>query len=300
VNQQAVILVLVSGLIHSSWNYLAKRSRDKLSFLWSAKVIAILLLLPLFIYRIAGNSNSCQETRSLLALMGFGAASGFVHFAYVYFLSKAYRYGDISFSYPIARGVAPFLVTLLSLLFLNELPTLAGLAGMALILFGIGFLVKSRASNDSRVSNFESGRGSILSRRKPFVFALLTSVMIALYIFIDGIGSRDFSPFVFMYAYSVISTFFLTLPILNRVENVIEEIKLNCRWILVTGAMMPLSYFLALNAMRLTQLGYVASLRNVSVLFATVYGVIKLKEPLTPFRLAGSLVIFLGALLISL
>ncbi|MFP4136031.1 MAG: EamA family transporter, partial [Candidatus Acetothermia bacterium] len=57
--------------------------------------------------------------------------------------------------------------------------------------------------------------------------------------------------------------------------------------------------FLALSAMQLAQLGYVASFRNVSVVFATLLGVVKLKEEFTFYRLIGSLVIFLGAVLLS-
>jgi len=300
VNPNTILLVVASGFIHSGWNYLAKRSSDKISFLWLSKVVSVLLLLPFFVYFFVTKFNQDWKLSNYLTFGAFGLASGFIHFAYIYFLSKAYKYGDISFTYPIARGVAPFIVTLLSAFFLAEIPSVKGLVGMLLIVVGIGLLVNSKSGLKHQKSLQDKNFTSLLTRKKPLIFAILTAVMIALYIFIDGKGSRNFSPFIFMYVYSLFSTLFLTFSVLRRAKKWTREIKINAKTIVVTGIMMPLSYFLALHAMQLTQLGYVAALRNISVVFASLFGIIKLREPFTALRLSGSLTIFLGALLISI
>lgn len=296
----AVFLVLASGLLHACWNYLAKSSKDKLSFLWGAKVTALILLSPVLIYYLFFYGGTEKLEGNYLTLVLFGLGSGFVHSFYVYFLSMAYRYGDISFTYPIARGLAPFLVALLSFVFIGEIPNLSGAVGMMLIAAGMVFMVRSKSYGEDVEVVKKEVESSILFGKAPLIFAVLTAVTIASYIFLDGRGSREFTPFLFMYSYSLVSTILLGFPALWRRENFAVEIRANLKTMLVTGIMMPLSYFLALRAMQLTQLGYIASFRNISVVFATLLGLIKLKEEFTLFRLMGGMIIALGAILLSI
>ena len=298
-NLNAVLLVVTSGVIHATWNYLAKSSNDKLSFLWAVKVISILLLTPIFAYRLIGSSIIPQAETSVLHLLLLGFASGFVHFLYSYFLSQAYEYGDISFSYPIARGSAPFIVALFSYLFLAETPSIFGLAGMVLVASGLVFLVKSRRL-ETEVGNGRSESTLSLSLKNPLLFASLTALMIAIFVLLDGTGSRVYTPLVFMYFYSLVSTVLLTFLIFRYPGKIYRELNQNLMSILGAGVMMPLSYLLALHAMRLTQLGYVASLRNISVVFATFLGISQLEESFTLTRIFGSLVVFAGALAFGL
>ncbi|MEF8798714.1 MAG: EamA family transporter, partial [Candidatus Bipolaricaulota bacterium] len=273
------MLVFASGFLHANWNYLAKKSTDKLSFLWGAKVFSLFIISPVFVYYLTSFPGR-PSINNYSVLVGLGAASGVIHVLYVYFLSMAYRYGDISFSYPIARGTAPFIVALFSFLFIGELPSIAGFLGMALIALGIFFLVKSDLRENFNGSE-DDRNVYIKDSGNAFIFAILTSLMIAFYIFLDGKGSRVFSPIIFMFVYSVFSTIFFTIPIVKRSKKLFKEIKKNFVPMIATGVLEPLSYFLALQAMQLSQLGYVASLRNISIVFATLLGVIMLKEPFT-------------------
>jgi uncharacterized membrane protein len=54
------------------------------------------------------------------------------------------REGDLSHVYPIARGVSPLIVTLISVLFLGERLTTVGLFAVALISLGLIALAKVR------------------------------------------------------------------------------------------------------------------------------------------------------------
>lgn len=296
-NLSAVLLVVISGVIHATWNYLAKSSKDKLSFLWAVKVISIVLLTPIFAYRIIGSSIIPQAGTPVFRLLLLGFASGFVHFLYSYFLSQAYEYGDISFSYPIARGSAPFIVVFFSYLFLAETPSISGLVGMVLVASGVVFLVKSRRQD---IENGDEKSTFSLSLQNPFLFASLTALMIAIFVLLDGIGARDYTPLIFMYFYSLVSTVLLTFLVFRNPGKIYREFSQNFMSILGAGIMMPLSYLLALHAMRLTQLGYVASLRNISVVFATFLGIRQLDESSTLARVFGSFVVFAGALALGL
>ncbi len=283
-NSTAVLLVLGSGFLHASWNLMAKKSKDKLSFLWAAKALALLLLSPIFLYYFLQLGGASLVKSNPFVFLVFGLGSGLVHFGYNYFLSMAYRYGDISFTYPIARGLAPFLVALFSFFFIGEAPSFSGAAGMTLVAFGTVFLVNSKRKSEGKQDDGGSNKSSIFKQRAPLLFAGLTAITIALYLFLDGNGARRFTPFLFMYSYSFFSTIFLSLVVFRRREKLFGEIRTNFKSICMTGIMMPLSYFLALSAMQLTQLGYVASFRNISVVFATLFGFFFLEEEFTSFR----------------
>ena len=65
------------------------------------------------------------------------AASAAIHFGYYITLAHAYRTGDLSFAYPLMRGTAPLIVTVLGIVFLRELPTAHVAIGILLICAGI-------------------------------------------------------------------------------------------------------------------------------------------------------------------
>jgi len=170
---------------------------------------------------------------------------------------------------------------------------------MILVALGTLFLVNSKRSNDSEPDEAVK-EASPFKQRAPLIFAGFTAVSIALYLFLDGNGARRFTPFLFMYSYSFVSTVLLALVVLRRRDKLLQEVRTNLKSICFTGIMMPLSYFLALSAMQLTQLGYVASFRNISVVFATLFGFFLLDEEFTYYRLAGSILIFSGAISLGL
>jgi len=292
-----ILLVLTSSVLHAAWNYLAKKSGDKLSFLFAVKTTSLVILTPVILFYLTGSAAIREGLANYRLLVVLALASGLIHSLYNFFLSRAYEYGDISVSYPIARGMAPFLVALFSFFFLGETPSSAGISGMALIALGIFLLVKSRPPQEMEVEGREEV--SYFNLKNPVLFAILTAIMISLYVSFDGLGSRNFTPLSFMYFYSFVSIIFLSIPISRSPGVLFRELRENKGAIFAGGVMMPLSYLLALHAMRLSQLGYVASLRNVSVVFAAFLGFLWLDEPFTPFRLGGSAIVFLGALFLG-
>ena len=95
-------LILISALIHASWNAVNKASRDPLlsmAVLSVAGGVAAGSLLP-FLPPLAPT-----------ALPWLGA-SLVAHFAYQLALVRAYGLGDLSQVYPIARGMAPLGIAL--------------------------------------------------------------------------------------------------------------------------------------------------------------------------------------------
>src|SRR5215212_3649905 len=123
----ALGLVLLAAIAHATWNLLARRAQEKLAFLWCGTLVSSAVFLPLAIWLLATEPISPAGWAVIALSAGLEAL-------YYWTLAQAYRYGDLSLVYPIARGTAPILVPVLAALFLGE-----RLSGLAVV--GIGLVV---------------------------------------------------------------------------------------------------------------------------------------------------------------
>ena len=103
------------------------------------------------------------------------AASVAIHFGYYLTLAQAYRTGDLSFAYPLMRGTAPLLVTLLGMVFLGELPSPKIAVGIVLICGGIVAIAFAQRHHHPRAAVY---------------WALGNAAIIGVYTLIDGAGAR--------------------------------------------------------------------------------------------------------------
>jgi len=83
-------------------------------------------------------------------------------------LQRAYRNGDLSLVYPLARGTGPLLATAAAIALLGERPSAIALLGGAMIVLAV-------------LSLAGSASGSGLSTRAGVLYALLTGTCIAAY-----------------------------------------------------------------------------------------------------------------------
>jgi len=123
------LAVLAAALLHAGWNALLKAAPGGDALLDMAAVVAGSSLCGIVVAPFVGFPDA--------AAWKFAATSTVIHFAYYVTLSQAYRTGDLSFAYPLMRGTAPLLVTVLGVIFLGEWPTVQGAIGIALISTGI-------------------------------------------------------------------------------------------------------------------------------------------------------------------
>jgi uncharacterized membrane protein len=169
-------LLLLAALMHASWNALLKSDRsDRLATFGvimvtgtAMGVCAVPLLPPI-------EPGAWK----------FMILSVAVHFAYYAFLLKAYSYGDLSHTYPIARGLGPLLVAIFSGQLVDEHLRVQDVLGVFLLSFGLVVLALP-----FRVA----ARGPGARPRLATVFALLTGISIAGYILADGLGVRAAGP----------------------------------------------------------------------------------------------------------
>ena len=101
----AIILLVLSAFTHAGWNFISKREHPTLSFYLVANVFGTLCVLPiLYFYR-----SHIGMIPSIVC--GYVIISGFFLAVYMALIAGAYRYGDLSIAYPIARSLPVVIVT---------------------------------------------------------------------------------------------------------------------------------------------------------------------------------------------
>ena len=248
------LLVLVAGLLHATWNAIAKSFHDQ----WvSFTLINIGVAIPCVIaLPILGFPRS--------ASWGYLAAAVCCHLVYELFLMTAYRHGSLSQSYPIARGVSPMLTTLGGLVFASESVNGRALSGIVLVVIGIASL----ALLDRRSAS-----------RRGVAWAMLTGVMIATYTVVDGLGVRASHDAV-KYATTLFAfqaVIFVAGAYLRRPEKLDVTPRRVVLGVLA-GVLSLLGYGTVLWAQVRAPLGVVSALRETGVIWATLMGILFFKE----------------------
>jgi drug/metabolite transporter (DMT)-like permease len=282
----AVGLVIISALLHASWNMLAKRSADPLAFIFAFNVVSLV------VFAIPAGIVLVQHP---IPRDGwpFIFATGTLHVVYMLCLAAAYRHGALSLTYPIARGVGVLLVPILAVPLLNEQPTTAGVTGIAAILVGlVAMALPGRTLKPPAVTG---------NPRKGMLFALITGLTIAAYSIVDKQGVARVHPMVYVYAIFLLATVGLAPIVLSqRLDAVKNEWNTN-RMAVLAGGVLPLgTYLIILLAMRIAAVSYIVPLRETSILFSTLLGALVLKEHVSRLRIIASAFIAAGVLTIAI
>jgi drug/metabolite transporter (DMT)-like permease len=283
----ALGLVLVAAVTHATWNLLARRAGEKLPFLWCTVLVASVVFLPLGIW--LGLTQPVEPTGWAIV-----AASAALEALYYWTLSQAYRYGELSLVYPIARGSAPIMVPLLAAISLGERLSPLAAGGIGLVVVGI-LAMHLTSLSWSGPHGIAAQAGQLGTR-----YALLTGLVIATYSTLDKRGVALVPPLLYGYLLFVGLTLALVPLLRGRWGAVAQEWKLHRTSIIVVGLLTPASYGLVLLALTLTPVSYVSAAREVSVVVAAVLGWLVLREGYGLQRLLGSVSIAAGLALLVL
>lgn len=280
----AVGMALVAAVFHGTWNVLIKVSGDPITAFrrvtLMTAVVATIPLLPAWLLLGRPGLNP--------AAAGLALLSAILETAYLWLLSAAYRRGELSAVYPIARGSAPLLSVLIGLIVLGERLTSAQLIGVALLLVGILAVAISQAS----------GRATM-----P---ALLTGVAIALYTSVDRVGVRLTTPWLYAWLIFTLMAILLALSIwiasALRLYSVQPEAQPpTWRQSTLIGSFMWAGYFLVLWALSLAPLAVVAPVRETAVVAVAVWGVWRLRErQRAAMKVSGAIVTLAGVALLAI
>ncbi len=284
----ALAIVIVAALFHASWNFLAKKSKKKIAFIWWFLSIATIGYLPMFLYFWPRHTVSPAGWACI-------AATGILHALYFWFMGGAYERGDLSLVYPLSRGSGPLFVPILAIIFLQEQLSFAGIVGISLVIFGIYCIHLKSFTLVAFMEPLQALRGS------ASVWALCTGGTIAGYSLIDKVGVGLVYPPVYIYLMFVISLLLLSPYVLAKQRAALKlEWLVNKGPVLIDGVLVLFTYLMILFAFRLSKVSYVVAAREVSIVFSALMGIIWLKEKHVSQKIAGAGLIALGVVFIGL
>lgn len=269
----AFALALGAAFVHAFWNLLLARARDPEATTAVALGASVLVFAPV---AVATWDVDWRVWPFLVAT----AAFELVYFA---LLASAYRRADLSFVYPISRGLAPVLVLAVGVVALGSEADATQAAGVCLV--GVGVLLVRGLSSAHRAT------GGAL--------ALAIAGSIAAYTLVDAHGIRYADPIVYLELAMIPAAIGYVVGVLAVSGG--SRIRAELRPVSVLAGMLIFgAYALVLAALERAPAAPVAAVRETSVVIATALAAPMLGERVGPARLAGAGLVVGGIALLIL
>lgn len=268
--------VLFAALLHAGWNALVKGGAEKGAAMIAVSIgqgIAGLLVLPFVSW----------PTAEAMVYLPYSIA---LHVGYQSFLIAAYRMGDFTQVYPIARGVAPLLVTAVSIAILGA--SFSSVQLMAIGLIAIGIM---------SISLVRNGEGTF--QWQGAVLALITGAFIAGYSVVDGLGARAGGTAVgyFGLQAAINGVIFTVLSLMVRPASVRSALRLPTHLVLGGGASF-VAYALVVYAFMFAPIAMVTALRETSIIFALIIGSVVFHERVNFRKVAAAMSTICGVIVL--
>ncbi len=272
-----IFTTLIAALLHATWNAMAKGAADK--HLSMAGVIVGHI--P---YAAVGLMFVPMPD---LACWPYLIGSLVLHFGYQIFLLNSYRIGDLTQVYPVARGIAPLLVALVSVSLLNVVLGWVEVAAIVLIATGLLSLGLVRGQGGNR-------------NPKAATLAAVTGCFIAGYSLVDGLGARVAGTAVGFYGWSAICNGIIFALFLRfHKPGVLSRLATEGRFVFIFGgAASYAAYALVVWGFMQAPIALVTALRETSIVFALFIGVFFMKERLDLLKVGATFATICGAVLL--
>ena len=260
------IIILFAALCHAAWSSIVK-SKNSLGIMALTSIIEIIFFTPLVFY----------VPFPPLEIWYFIIASVILHGFYRLSVVYSYKFGDLSFVYPISRGSSSLIIAILTIFFLNEKISLIGLIAIIIVCIGI-FFVSYKKSFNFNLS--------------AFLLALSTALLIAIYTLGIRLSNNEYS-----YLYWMLLLNGIPILIFSIYSDDISLKEFNLKfigWGMLAGILAILSYGIVVWSMQYLTIAYVSSIRESSIIFATLIGLLILKEKQAKNRLIPALIIVVG------
>jgi drug/metabolite transporter (DMT)-like permease len=286
-NKTALILILLSALIHPIWNMILKKSRDKTIFYFNIHLFyTVMFSFIIFIYPL----KSVSAVGWTMVML-----SGIAHFFYQVYLCRSYELGDMSLTYPIIRS-APIFVAIMGVIFLKEKLSPIAVLGITLTVFGAQIINQKQFSRAELLQFWKCGD------KKTMLVAILTALFSAIYSVVDKKGVLEVEPVLYFYLFFTLSGLLFGAYLFlfkQRMSDYWQVTKKNKYKITLAAILEFSSYILILYAFRMTNVAVVVAIRQISVVFGALLGIIILQEKYARIRVLASLIIFTGVYLLA-
>ena len=271
--------VLLAAALHATWNAIVKGSGDK----YISMTAVVMGHVPLALLALPASPLPASSSWPYLI------AGVILHVGYQLFLMLSYRVGDLTQVYPIARGIAPMLVALVSVMFLGVSLSSTELLAIMIIGTGIMSLVFVRG-------------GDGLHNAKAALMAVGTGCFIASYSLVDGLGAREAGTALGFYAWLTIinALVFMLIMRVAKPGAVTQVVKKHGRFAFLGGGASFIAYALAIWAFTQAPIALVTAVRETSIIFALFIGVFFLGERLNLLKLCSTAMTIFGVLMLRL
>ena len=264
------ILILFAALCHAGWSTVIKH-HNSFSIMGMTSIVEIVVFTPLVFF----------VPFPSLEIWYFIIASVILHGLYRLSVIYSYKFGDLSFVYPIARGGSSLLIVILTLIVIQEHISLLGFFGISTVCIGIFLISYSK----NLKFNFTA-----------FILAGCTALLITIYTIIDGVGVRlSENKFSFLFWLLLLNGIPLLLISIFSKEKLLSNLNAKIiLWGIPAGILAILSYGIVVWSMQYLEIAYVSSIRETSIVLATIMGLIFLKEKKAKTRMLPAVLVVFG------
>jgi uncharacterized membrane protein len=278
-----VALVLLSALLHATWNALLRLERDKDRALVAAVGGATLLAFAVAAIRWALGEPPFRTSTAAL----WTVAAGVLEWAYFASLAQALERGRLGAVYTISRGGAILIVWPVSIVLLREHLQVLAAIGSAIVLGGLA--LSSMGTGDAR----SSGRGAL-------AWASACAVAIAGYHLAYKAALREGGSASMVFACALAVASAINVARLGAEGRAVVSGLLRTRLarVALMGVICGSSFLILMEALSAGGAGFVLTLRNTSVLFAVGLSFVIRERPRRP-EIAGAVLVAIGAILMA-
>jgi uncharacterized membrane protein len=279
--------VILSAVLHAMWNYLLRRAGGDMTVAALSILAEAIMLVPLAV--VAFYSSGGVRWATFLPTIAIGASWSVLNYEA---LMAAYRRGDMSLVYPVARGGVFLFLPLLGFLVFGERLDVSGWLAVALIVIGIMLLPLARLDRRSLVNMI------LHLRERPIAYAMLAAASTAAYTIWDKRAIGSINTYVYFSGYTILFGFWSFVGLARTPRS-----QIRAQWhryrlsILAIGLLIPASYLLVLIALQDGVSTEVLAVRQLSIPIGVLLGWRFLRESLPQPRAIGSLLITAGCML---
>lgn len=210
---------------------------------------------------------------------------------------KAYELGEFSSVFSMIL-LSPVFLLITGFLFLGEVPSLVGVFGVTLTVFGLVVITNSAKNSDAEVYVSKSGkinRGNLFA----ILVALLWSISVNFDKLAAGYSSPFFAPAVSMGIIAVLSGVYLIFIKRNNLSDSLKSWKFSSQLIILPlGAILALSNIFFNAALLAGLASYTVVVKRLAVVFGIFWGWIFFHEKNIGKKLLGAAIAIIGVIAI--
>ncbi len=278
----ATILILTSAIMHAISSSLYRIAGDRMVRMIVGGIFALGIMVPIAFFVPLPTAAAWQ----------FIIPSAVVIIVYQFMVIKALEYGELSYTYPVSRGLAPVFVVLLTLLFFSHELVWVEILGVMMVAAGVLELA---------LRSFKAGSAFHGNLKKATLFSFISAFGTAVYTLIDAQGVRLVeNPFSYIaWLFIIINIGLISIIGLKRGRAFFRSVYAERKRGFAAGIFGIASYVVALLALRLGNTVEIAALRETSIMFAIIIGYFFLGEGIGVRRLVAVALISIGAVTIK-